>query len=91
LWKLFDEGVNPLPTVVPPLTYTKLRLRKMNKYEHLEMIDTPHVPELAIYAQQVKNLTEQSIQIKNLTSLLQDCLEFVPSDLRRKIENATRT
>jgi len=63
----------------------------MNKYDHLEMMDTPHVPELAIYAQQVKKITEQSIQIKNLTSLLNDSLEFVPSDLRRKIENAIGT
>jgi pentose-5-phosphate-3-epimerase len=62
----------------------------MNKYDHLEMMDTPYVPELAIYAQQVKKITEQSIQIKNLTSLLNDSLEFVPSDLRRKIENAIR-
>jgi pentose-5-phosphate-3-epimerase len=60
----------------------------MNKYEHLEMMDTPYVPELAIYAQQVNKLTEQSIQIRKLTSLLHDCMEFVPSDLRRKIENA---
>jgi hypothetical protein len=62
----------------------------MNKYEHLEMMDNHlvYIPELAIYAQQVKKLTEQSIQIKNLTSLLHDSLEFVPSDLRRKIENA---
>jgi hypothetical protein len=64
----------------------------MNKYEHLEMMDTPHVhaPELAIYAQQVKKITELSIQVQNLTALLHDCLEFVPSDLRRKIENAIR-
>jgi hypothetical protein len=60
----------------------------MNKYDHLEMMDTPYVPELAIYAQQVNKLTEQSIQIRKLTSLLHDSLEFVPSDLRRKIENA---
>ena len=60
----------------------------MNKYDHLEMMDTPYVPELAIYAQQVNKLTEQSIQIRKLTSLLNDSLEFVPSDLRRKIENA---
>jgi len=60
----------------------------MNKYEHLEMMDTPHVPELAIYAQQVKQITALSLHTQNITSLLHDCLEFVPSDLRRKIENA---
>jgi hypothetical protein len=60
----------------------------MNKYEHLEMMDTPHTPELAIYAGQVKQITALALHTQNLTALLQDCIEFVPSDLRRKIENA---
>jgi hypothetical protein len=55
----------------------------MNKYDHLEMMDTPYTPELP-----AKQITDLTLHMQNLTSLLHDCLEFVPSDLRRKIENA---
>jgi hypothetical protein len=55
----------------------------MNKYEHLEMMDTPYTLELP-----AEQITELFLHTQNLTSLLHDCLEFVPSDLRRKIENA---
>lgn len=50
----------------------------MNKYEHLEMegMDTP------------SQVTALVLHLQNVIALLQDCIEFVPSDLRRKIENA---
>jgi hypothetical protein len=59
----------------------------MNKYDHLEMMDTPYTTKLP--AEQITTLSLYThLHTQNLTSLLHDCLEFVPSDLRRKIENA---
>jgi hypothetical protein len=55
----------------------------MNKYEHLEMMDTPYTSESP-----AEQITKLFLHTQNLTSLLYDCLEFVPSNLRRKIENA---
>jgi hypothetical protein len=55
----------------------------MNKYQHLEMMDTPYTTKLP-----AEQITELFLHTQNLTSLLHDCMEFVPSDLRRKIENA---
>jgi hypothetical protein len=54
----------------------------MNRFEHLEMMDTPYA------SLPVEQVASMSLHLQNLTSLLHDCLEFVPSDLRRKIENA---
>jgi hypothetical protein len=63
----------------------QIKEKKMNKFEHLEMMDTPYTSKLP-----AEQITELSLHKQNLASLLRDCLEFVPSDLRRKIENAIR-
>lgn len=49
-----------------------------NKYDHLEI-----ECDEAINLSQVTALT---LHLQNVTALLKDCAEFVPSDLRRKIE-----
>jgi hypothetical protein len=63
----------------------------MNKYEHLEMLEYKNLENADAYYTQMKQMSDLLLHTQKLSSLLQDCLEFVPSDLRGKIENAIRT
>jgi hypothetical protein len=59
----------------------------MNKYEHLELMQDDmsleHYKELLA----LREATEDAkLVITFITSTLEDCIEFVPSDLRNKIE-----
>jgi len=63
----------------------------MNKYEHLEMLEYKNLENADAYYKQMKQMSDLLLHTQKLSSLLQDCLEFVPSDLRGKIENAIRT
>jgi hypothetical protein len=59
----------------------------MNKYEHLEMMNDDmsleHYKELLTLREAND---DAKMVISFLTATLEDCIEFVPSDLRKKVE-----
>jgi hypothetical protein len=59
----------------------------MNKYEHLELIQDDmsleHYKELLMLREAND---DAKLLITFFASILEDCIEFVPSDLRNKIE-----
>jgi hypothetical protein len=59
----------------------------MNKYEHLELMQDDmsleHYKELLMLREANE---DAKLVITFITSTLEDCVDFVPSDLRKKIE-----
>lgn len=62
----------------------------MNTYKHLELmsdeLSLEHYKELLILRE---SNDDACFVISFLASVLADCIEFVPSDLRKKIEDIT--
>jgi len=59
----------------------------MNKYEHLEIMQDDmsldHYKKLLMLREAIE---DAKLVITFITSTLEDCIDFVPSDLRNKIE-----
>jgi hypothetical protein len=59
----------------------------MNKYEHLEMMNDEQ--SVAYWTELLTlraTIEDAKLVITFITSTLEDCVDFVPSDLRKKIE-----